>query len=75
MRSWQRYRRSLGGYSKEALERVFGEARRYCSASSNAVRPTKFEGMLMAIVAAHETRMEVIGCELEKVRLEIRVRD
>jgi len=70
--SWSRYRRSLGAGSKEALDFVFNRARTYCSASSNAVRPVKFEGAFMAMAFDHAKRLEDLSAETERLRLEMR---
>ena len=66
---WSQYRRSLGVASRVALDAMFNKARTYCSASSNAVRPVRFEGMFMAIVFDHERRFEDLEIEIEKLRL------
>jgi len=69
--SWTLYRRALGVDSREALDRMFNKARTYCSASSNAVRPVRFEGMFMAMAFDHARRLENLGILIEKLRLEI----
>jgi hypothetical protein len=51
---------------------MFNTTRAYCSASSNAVRPVKFEGMLMAVVFDHARRLEDLSVAMEKLRLEMR---
>jgi hypothetical protein len=50
---------------------MFNKARTYCSASSNAVRPVKFEGMFMAVAFDHARRLEDLGIGIEKLRLEL----
>ena len=69
--SWSPYRHSLGVASREALDRMFNKARTYCSASSNAVRPVRFQGMFMAIVYSHGKRLNGIGRAIKKVRMEM----
>ena len=69
--SWNNFKRSLGKSSRRSLEELFNEARSYCSASSNAVRPVRFQGMAMAIVFDHAKRLENIAREIEKARLEV----
>lgn len=59
--NWSAYRKSLGHGSVQTLDKLLNQARNYCSASSNAVRPVRFEGMLMAIIFAHERRLEDIA--------------
>jgi len=73
--SWKDYRKSLRKASRGILEDLLNAARNYCSASSNAVRPVRFQGMFMGIAVQHETRLENISREIEKVRLEINARD
>ena len=68
---WSAYRRSLGPAAREALDAMFNEARTYCSASSNAVRPIRFQGMFMALAFDHERRMESLAVRVEKLRLDI----
>jgi len=69
--SWALYRRSLGIESREALDRMFNAARTNCSASSNAVRPVRFEGVFMTMAFDHARRLEDLGIGIEKLRLEI----
>jgi len=73
--SWSQYRRSLGIGSKEALDAMFNKARTYCSASSNAVRPVRFEGMFMAMAFDHARRLEDLSVAVERLRLEMRSGD
>jgi len=70
--TWSAYRRSLGVGARRALDAMFNKARTYCSASSNAVRPVRFQGMFMAFAFDHERRMESLAMQLEKLRLEMR---
>ena len=69
--SWGDYRSALGSDTRAHLDRAFDEARRYCSAASNVTRPVRFEGMFMALVFAHERRLEDIARKIEMARLEI----
>lgn len=69
--SWKDIRRSLGGGSREALDRMFDQARSNCMAAGNAVRPVVFEGMFMAIVFSHEKRLTSLARAIEDLRLEI----
>jgi hypothetical protein len=57
----------LQAASREALDGMFNRARTYCSASSNAVRPARFQGMFMAIAFDHARRLEDIYIGLEEV--------
>ncbi|MBI2127025.1 MAG: hypothetical protein HYU02_06925 [Thaumarchaeota archaeon] len=70
--SWKDYRKSLRKGSKAILEDLFNAARNYCSASSNAVRPVRFQGMFMGIAVQHERRLENIAREIERIRLEMK---
>jgi hypothetical protein len=70
--TWTGYRRSLGTASREALDRMFNGARTYCSASSNAVRPVRFQGMFMAIAFDHARRLKDLSAGLEGLRQEMR---
>ena len=73
--SWREFRSSLGPDQRRLLDALFNESRNYCSASSNAVRPVKFDGMLMGILAAHEMRLEKLSTAMERARREIHVGD
>lgn len=69
--SWKEFRTSLGGGSREALDRMFDQARSNCMAAGNAVRPVVFEGMFMAIAFSHEKRLAHIAKAIEELRLEM----
>ncbi len=73
--TWKDYKEALSKGSKERLEELFNAARNYCSASSNAVRPIRFQSMFMAVAVAHEIRLVNIAREVEKMRLEMHVQD
>jgi hypothetical protein len=73
--SWKDYRQAIKGGFRNTLEELFRAARNYCSASSNAVRPTRFQAMFMAMAFEHEKRIEETARDIEKVRLEIHARD
>ena len=69
--SWKDFRRSLGGGSREGLDRMFDQARSNCMAAGNAVRPIVFEGMFMAIAFSHEKRLANLARGIEEPRLEM----
>ncbi|MDA4128431.1 MAG: hypothetical protein OK422_03080 [Thaumarchaeota archaeon] len=69
--SWGSFRKSLNPGARRILDKLFNEARTYCSASSNAARPVRFEGMLMAIIFAQARRVEDIARGIEETRLEL----
>ena len=71
--TWKDYKRVLSGGSRKSLEDLLNAARKYCSVSSHAVRPVRFQGMFMAIVLDHEVKLEYITREIEKMRLKINV--
>lgn len=73
--TWREFRNSLGLGSRKLLDALFNEARNYCSASSNSVRPVRFEAMLMGIVAAHERRLTQLASEIERLRREADAQD
>jgi len=73
--TWSLYRRSLGTASRETLDRMFNRARAFCSASSNSVRPTQFQGMFMAMAFDHAKRLEDLDAGIERLRLEAHLAD
>jgi len=58
---------NLFPFNNFILEDLFNAARNYCSASSNAVRPVRFQGMFMGIAVQHERRLENIAREIERI--------
>ena len=50
---WKAFRKALPKSDRIAFDEMLGSARLYTSASSAAVRPSKFEGMAMAMVFHH----------------------
>ena len=59
---WKTFRRALPRGDRTAFDEMIASARFYTSASSAAVRASKFEGMAMAIVFHHyRTLMRVAG--------------
>jgi len=73
--SWKDFRKSLSKGSRAELEDLFTAARNHYSASSNAVRPVRFQAMFMGIAFAQGKRLENLAREIEKMRLEIDARD
>lgn len=51
---WKEYRKALAEKDREAFDEMLATARLYVSASSAAVRPSRFEGVAMAIVFHHQ---------------------
>ena len=50
---WRRFRRALPKKDRKAFDDMLNAARLYASASSAAVRTSRFEGMAMAIAFHH----------------------
>jgi len=50
---WRTFRKALPRRDRAAFDEMLGSARLYTSASSAAVRSSKFEGMAMAIIFNH----------------------
>jgi hypothetical protein len=50
---WRGFRRSLPKREREAFEEMLEASRLYASASSAAVRASRFEGMAMAMIFHH----------------------
>ena len=59
---WKSFRRALPRGDRVVFDEMLSSARLYASASSAAVRPSKFEGMTMAIIFHHyRTLMRSMG--------------
>ncbi len=52
---WKSFRKALPRDDKPVFDRMLDTARLYTSASSSAVRTSRFEGMAMAIIFHHQT--------------------
>ena len=50
---WSEFRRALPKREREAFEEMLDTSRLYASASSAAVRASRFEGMAMALIFHH----------------------
>jgi len=57
MAEWRAFRRALPKRDKVAFDDMLSSARLYTSASSAAVRASRFEGMAMALVFHHYRMM------------------
>jgi hypothetical protein len=51
---WKTFRRALPRGDRLVLDRMLSTARLYTSASSAAVRTSRFEGLVMAIIFHHQ---------------------
>ncbi len=59
---WKSFRKALPKEDRDVFDEMISSARLYTSASSAAVRTSKFEGMAMAIVFHHyRTLMRSVG--------------
>jgi hypothetical protein len=54
---WQSFRKALPRRDRAAFDDMLGSARLYTSASSAAVRTSRFEGMAMAIIFHHYKKL------------------
>jgi len=50
---WKSFRKALPSRDRTAFDEILSSARLYTSASSAAVRTSKFEGMAMAMIFHH----------------------
>ncbi len=68
---WRSFRKALPRADRAAFDEMLSSARLYTSASSAAVRPSKFDGMTMAILFHHyRTLMRSLGAFSEVRPLE-----
>lgn len=51
---WKTFRKALPKKERKAFDEMLNSARLYTSASSAAVRTSRFEGMAMAIIFHHQ---------------------
>ena len=54
---WKSFRKALPRRERAAFDEMLSTARLYTSASSAAVRASKFEGMAMAIIFHHHRQL------------------
>ncbi len=68
---WKSYRKALPRDDRAVFDEMLSSARLYTSASSAAVRPTRFEGMAMALIFHHyRTLAKTMGMVSEIQRKE-----
>lgn len=66
---WKAFRMALRPTDRHALDEMLSTAKLYTSASSAAVRASKFEGMTMAIVFHHyKTLAQISGAATNLAR-------
>lgn len=56
---WKAFRKALPKGERKSFDDLLRSARLYTSASSAAVRPSRFEGMAMAIIFHHYRLLEL----------------
>jgi hypothetical protein len=61
---WRTFREALPKEDKLALNNMLSTARLYTSASSAAVRASRFEGLAMALIFHHE---KMLNQEMERI--------
>jgi hypothetical protein len=64
---WKPFRKALTREDRAAFDGMLKSARLYTSASSAAVRPSRFEGMTMAIIFHHQKLLARCTKELPAV--------
>jgi hypothetical protein len=69
-RRWMPFRRMLSKEDQEAFDRMFADATQQLQAEVPLGRPWTFEAVLMAVLLAHEKRLEQVRTRLETVSAE-----
>jgi hypothetical protein len=67
---WKAFRKALPKRDRPAFDRMLRAARLYTSASSAAVRASRFEGMTMAVIFHHQRLLTRALGTISEVRLE-----
>jgi hypothetical protein len=67
---WSAFRKALPRRDRAAFDRMLGAARLYTSASSAAVRESRFEGMAMAVIFHHQRLLTRALGTISEIRLE-----
>jgi hypothetical protein len=65
---WRSFRKALPRRDRAVFDEMLSSARLYTSASSAAVRPSKFEGMAMAMIFNHYRMLTRAMGSLSEVR-------
>ncbi len=72
-REWKAFRKALPKRDRAAFDEMLSTARLYTSASSAAVRTSRFEGMAMAMIFHHQRLLtRTMGAISEMRRMEAR---
>jgi hypothetical protein len=69
-RRWMPFRRALSNEDQAVFDRLFADATQQLQAVVPLGRPLRFEGVIMAVLLAHEQRLEQIRMRLEAIRAE-----
>jgi hypothetical protein len=64
---WRLFRRALPEGDRKLFDEMMGSARLYTSASSAAVRTSKFEGMAMAVIFNHYKTLSQCAAAASKI--------
>jgi len=67
---WKAFREALPKRDRLAFDRMLGAARLYTSASSAALRSSRFEGVAMAVIFHHHRLLTRVLGTISEVRLE-----
>ena len=65
---WKTFRRGLAETDRVAFDEMLGSANLYASASSAALRPSRFEGMTMAMLFHHYKMLARTAGRVHEVR-------
>ncbi|MDG6989414.1 MAG: hypothetical protein JRN21_08865 [Nitrososphaerota archaeon] len=63
---WRSFKKALPKEDKTAFDEMLSSARLYTSASSAAVRTSRFEGMVMAIIFHHYRTLSRTAAEVRR---------
>lgn len=74
-RRWMPFRRALSKEDQAVFDRMFAEATQQLQVEVQLGRLWRFEGVIMAVLLAHEQRLEQIRMRLEAVTVEKHLRD
>ena len=65
---WRLFRKNLPKSEQKIFDEMLGTARLYASASSAAVRTSRFEGMTMALLFHNFKTLRLVTEEMEELR-------
>ena len=67
---WRAFRKALPKKERAVFDQLVNTARLYTSASSAAVRPSRFEGMAMALIFHHQKRLAQVMRSVLEARID-----